>query len=156
MKIVFKNLAIVTVFILFSQSLFSQKVDDDKTIDRMKNGVKEFFIHNGEITKENNLGIGAFEIIDGSDLGYKKNGIYIIRTVYRTDGNDYLFFKNDKNFSILDFTDLKLVIGETINLLRDNSDKELLNYLKAVNKWYEESYLYPKNNKRVKFVKGKP
>ena len=155
MRIIFKITALAIALILFPQSMFSQKVDDDITIERMKKDIKEFFVQKGEITKENNLEIGAYEISDGSDLGYKKIGIYIIRTVYRTDGTDYLFFKNDTEYSILDFKDLKLVINEALILLRDKPDKELSSYLKAINKWYEESYLYKKNSSKIKFVKGK-
>lgn len=154
MKINFKNLATVILFLL-SHSMSSQKVDSIETIEKLKKEIKEFFIQKGEISKENNLGIGAYEITDGSDLGNKKIGIYIVRTEYRTDGEDYLFFKNDKDYTINDFTDLKLIINQTLTLLNEKSDKEIFDYIKAINKWYEESYLHKKNHKKLKFVSGK-
>jgi hypothetical protein len=155
MIIIFKKTALAITVMLFSPFMFSQKIDDEATIEKMKKDIREFFVSNGEITKENKLGIGAYEITDGSELGYKKTGIYIIRTVYRTDGADYLFFKNDKEYSIVDFKDLKLIVNKTLTLLKDKPDLELFSYLEAINKWYEGSYLYKKNSSKIKFVKGK-
>lgn len=153
MKINLRITGSLIFFLTICQSVLCQKVDDDKTIEKMKNVVKEFFIKNGEITTENKLNIEAYEITDGTDFGYKQKGIYIIRTVYSTSGNDYLFFKNGKEYLILDFEDLKLIINKSLNLLKDRSDEEKFQYLKSILKWYEESYLYFKNKEGLKFNK---
>ncbi|WP_163409891.1 hypothetical protein [Flavobacterium ajazii] len=153
MKINLGNIVCLVFFLTIYQSALSQKVDDDETIRKMKNVIKEFFIKNGEITIENRLDIGAYEIIDGTELGYKNKGIYIIRTVYSTNGTDYLLFKNGKDFFILDFEDLKLIIDKSLNLLNDKPDKEIFDYLKAIIKWYEDSHLYFKNTGELKRIK---
>jgi hypothetical protein len=115
--------------------------------------VKEFFINIGEIDDKNNLGIDGREILDGSDLESNEKGIYLIRTVYRTDGTDYLLFKNGNLFEILSLDDFKIILNRTINFLSNDTDEKLLKYIPELTKWYIDN----KNNKPkgVKFISGK-
>lgn len=140
--------------VLCFQIAICQKVDDDKTIEKMNLAIKDFFIAKGEINSENKLGIGAWEITDKTELGNKEVGIYIIRTVYRTDGTDYLLLKNGKAYEILDFKDLKIILDKSIKLLKDKTDEELYLYVSNLMKWYDESYLYKKTKNKVIFIKG--
>ena len=113
---VFNKIFLISSFFCV-QVIFSQKIDDDKTIEKINSSIIDFFIVKGEIDNKNKLGIGAWEITDGSEIGYKEIGIYLIRTVYRTDGTDYLLLKNGENFEIVDFNDLKNVITKSTILL---------------------------------------
>ncbi|KOS06147.1 hypothetical protein AM493_08960 [Flavobacterium akiainvivens] len=116
----------------------------------MKAVVRNFFIAKGEIDDENKLDTAAYDICDGTDIGTKEKGIYVIRTVYRTDGNDYLFFKNGADFEILDFKDLQLLTNKTFDLYKGQTAEEIYNQLECLLKWYKETYLFKiKNKKKV-------
>jgi hypothetical protein len=149
-----KKITYCILGVLCFQFAICQKVDDDKTIEKMNLAIIDFFIAKGEINSENKLGIGAWEITDKTELGNKEVGIYIIRTVYRTDGTDYLLLKNGKAYEILDFKDLKIILDKSIKLLKDKTDEELYLYVSNLMKWYDESYLYKKTKNKVIFIKG--
>lgn len=133
------NLFILCLFTF--QFANSQKVDSEKTIEKINSAVKEFFISKGEIDSKNKLGIGAWEITDKTELGYKETGIYLIRTVYRTDGTDYLLLKKGEDFEIVDFKDLKNVIEKSIKLLNKKSEEELYFYMTKLLECYDGNYL---------------
>ena len=155
MKILeFKKAFFYVLCFLSFQISFGQKVDSDRTIRKIETAITDFFIAKGEINTEHKLGIGAYEITDEKELGYKEVGIYIIRTEYRTDGTDYLLLKNGENFEILDFKDLENVLNKSTKLLHNKSDEELYEYMSKLLKWYNESYLFSKDRK-IRFVTKK-
>ena len=148
---VFNRILLISSF-LFLQVIFSQKIDDDKTIEKINTSIKDFFISKGEIDNKNKLGIGAWEITDGSEIGYKEIGIYLIRTVYRTDGTDYLLLKNGENFEIVDFNDLKNVITKSTILLNNKTEEDYHLYISKILKCYDENYAFSKK-KTLRFEK---
>jgi hypothetical protein len=148
-----KKIIYCILSILCFQIASCQKVDENKTIEKMNLAIKDFFISKGEIDSENELGIGAWEITDKTELGNKEIGIYLIRTVYRTDGNDYLFLKNGENFEIIDFKDLKHLLDKSIKLLRDKTDEELSVYISKLMESYNGNYLWKKKNSRKVTIK---
>lgn len=150
-----KKITYSILSLLCFQIASSQKVDDDKTIEKMNLAIKDFFIAKGEIDSENKLGIGAWEITDKTELGNKEVGVYLIRALYRTDGTDYVFLKNGKNFEIVDFNDLKKLLDKSIELLKDKTDDELYVYISKLMESYDGNYLWKKkNSRRVTFKKG--
>jgi hypothetical protein len=148
-----RNIIVCVITILYSHYVTSQNVDDDKTIEKINTSIKEFFIAKGEIDSINKLGIGSYEITDGTYLGSKEVGIYIIRTVYRSDGTDYLLLKDGENFEILGFTDLKNVLNKSLKLLSSKSDEELNIYISKLSKYFDENYFRSKK-KRLNFKKS--
>jgi hypothetical protein len=94
--------------------------------------------------------MSVYDVIDGSELENYKESIYIIRVEYRTDGTDYLLFKNKYKYEILDFSNFKNVINKIFEFFPNESDEKLSKYIAAVNKWYED-YLYVKNSRRQKY-----
>lgn len=138
---------IVLLAILSSANLFAQKADDETTINNMKLEIRNFFVSKGEIDDKNQLEVRAINICDSTDLGFHVKGIYIIRTVYRTDGRDYFFFKNDKKFEILEIKNMKLAISKTLELFNDLPDEKLYVQLQCLLKWYDGSYLAIKKSR---------
>jgi hypothetical protein len=134
----------ISISILFiSFFALGQTKKQIKETPNIKKFVKEFFINNGEIDDQNKLDIEGKEILDGSDLDINLKGIYLIRTVYRTDGTDYLLFKNGELFEILPLDNFKIILNRTINFLSNESDEKLLRYIPELTKWYIDN----KNNK---------
>jgi hypothetical protein len=130
----------ISVSLLFLSVLsFGQGNDKEKANLNMKIAIKEFFVNTGEINEENKLEFEAKEILDGSDLEKNIKGIYLIRTVYRTDGIDYLLFKDGELFEIVPLDNLKIILNRTINLLSNDSDEKLLDYIPKLLKWYNDN-----------------
>jgi len=134
-------------FLLISMSAFSQKVDSDVQIKNMEIAIKQFLIEKGEINDENKLGIGVYDVTHRSELGKEKIGIYLIRAVYRTDGNDYILLKDDQDLEFFEFKDLRLILRKAMALLKDESDDELFIYINSISEYYEGSYLFIKNGR---------
>lgn len=141
----------VIIFLSFTDRTFAQT--DSKDIIKMKSAVKQFFIDKGEIDATNKLDVVSIDVTDGSELGNHEVGIYIIRTEYRTDGIDYLFFKNGKEFEIIDFNDLQLILSKTNQFLHKESDEKLLKYLEGLIRWYKDNLSVKNKNKKIKIVK---
>jgi hypothetical protein len=142
--------SVILIFLL-SLSATSQSLENKTSIEKMKVAIKQFFIKNGEIDKKNGLDIEARELLDGSDIGSKVKGIYLIRTVYRTDGTDYLFFKNGEDFEIVDLNDLKIILNKSILLFKDEPDSTLIEYIPELIKWYKDDKTT--HTKKIKFLK---
>ncbi|KRD08248.1 hypothetical protein ASE21_16295 [Flavobacterium sp. Root901] len=139
------------IIYLLSLSATSQSLENKTSTGKMKVAIKEFFIKNGEIDKQNGLDIEARELLDGSDIGSKAKGIYLIRTVYRTDGTDYLFFKNGEDFEIVALNDLKIILNKSILLFKDESDSTLMEYIPELIKWYKDDKTA--HTRKTKFLK---
>lgn len=143
MKKQIKPLKILFIAIFINCMPIYSQTYDAKQILKIKVAIKNFFISKGEIDKQHQLDIKAIHIIDSTDIGNYKKGIYIIRTVYRTDGNDYLLYlKDNLDYEIVDFKDLKLIMSKAINLYGGSTDGELFNYLKSLLNWYEKDYFH--------------
>jgi len=140
------------VLLFLSNFISVQAIDNAQTIERMKSSINQFFVDNGEIDSKNKLTATAFEITDKSELGYKKKGIYIIRTVYRTDGNDYVFFKNDLDYEIISFQQLAPILNKTTLLLANEADEVLINYIHKVIEWYKGT---KKLSRKLKLIHGR-
>lgn len=137
---------VINVMFFFMLLLFSEKFKAQGTVE-MKAFVKEFFIKNGEINENNKLDVSFINIINGKDLEDSDYGIYIIRTVYRTDGNDFLFFKNKNNYEIVDFDNLKTLVMKTANLFKESSDDIFLKNLERIITLYNENKKFEENSR---------
>jgi hypothetical protein len=144
--------SMIIIFLLLSRNVTSQNLENEASTQKMKVAIKQFFIQNGEIDEKNGLDIEAREIVDGSDIGRNIKGIYLIRTVYRTDGVDYLFFKNGKKFEIVSLKDLKIILSKSIFLFKDEPDSKLLEYIPELIKWYKDDKI--SYSRKTKFLKN--
>lgn len=140
------------ILLFLSNFIFGQVIDDVQTIECMKSSINQFFVDNGEIDSENKLTTTVFEITDKSELGHKKTGIYIIRTVYRTDGNDYVFFKNDQDYEIISFQKLAPILNRASLLLENESDEVLINYINKIIEWYKGT---KRLSRKLKLILGR-
>jgi hypothetical protein len=143
-------ISFITLFISFFAICQTEKVMNDNS--SIKIAVKEFFFNNCEIDIHNKLDVEGKEILDGSELGINTKGIYLIRTVYRTDGRDYLLFKNGDLFEILPLDNFKIILNRTINFLSNDTDEKLLKYIPELTKWYIDNL---KNKQQGIILRGK-
>lgn len=143
-------LTIISVFCFYP--MFSQKGND---IIVMKKAMVDFFTSKGEINENEKLGVLTWEITDKSPLSAdRKKGIYLIRTDSRSDGTDYLFFKNGDAFEIIGLGDLKTILKKTIILFEEETDETLALYVPKIMFWYNDGQKN-RRNRNVKFVEKK-
>ena len=152
-KIIMKLKTILTIIsVFYFYPMFSQKGND---IIVMKKAMVDFFTSKGEINENEKLGVLTWEITDKSPLSAdRKKGIYLIRTDSRSDGTDYLFFKNGDAFEIIGLGDLKTILKKTITLFEEETDETLALYVPKIMFWYNEGQRN-RRNRNVKFVEKK-
>jgi len=141
----------ITAIVILGMSGHAQTLTDTSSVQRIRKNIELFLISKGEIENSNQSNFATTEIVDGSDLGMHKKGIYLIRADYRSNGSDYLLYKNGDKFEILDMKNYKTILSKSIELFGDDPDKVLLKYIPELTKWYNDGKV--NEHKKVKFVK---
>lgn len=132
------KLIFLLIIFLIPNNIEAQKSEMDSII-------KQFFIKNGEIDVNNKLGISAKNILNGSEIGNEDVGIYVIRTLYSTEGKDYLFFRNKDHHEILSFDDLKKIVEKTGMFFEGKTDELFLKNLESVISLYHKNKIFNKS-----------
>jgi len=114
------------LILLLTIPVFSQNKNE---IEYINNEIKSFFIKKGEITKDEDINIVSFEVLTNKSIGFKNQGIYIIRTVFTSSGHDYLLYKKDRNYEIIGFDDLGAIVNKTYNFFNQQINKKTIKYI---------------------------
>lgn len=131
----------IIMFIVFL-TLLSIPNNAEAQKSEMDSIIKQFFIENGEINAQNKLDISAKNIISENEYKDDDPGIFLIRTIYSTEGKDYLFFSNKNHHEILSFDDLKKIVETTAKFFEGKTDQLFLKNLESVLSLYHKNNIY--------------
>lgn len=152
------NKILLLSVLLLNTLVYSQKVDDEKLVTKIKTDVTQFFIQQRILSKtdvKNSLDyVFINQIPDGQVIGYSKNGVYLIG-VNQSHSDKHILIKEGSVYTIYDlkYVDkvLKAVIG--FSAVNGIDSKTMLGYIKLIIQRYEDNYEYeyasikPKDNK---------
>lgn len=123
---------------------YSQKVDDDALIAKIKNDVAIFFVGQGVLEKgDSPKNVFVTEIIDDKVLGYNTNGIYGIG-VFQSHSRKHILIKENTTYKIYDLKHIDQALKAVIDysLRHKLDDNKMLTYIKNVIQKYDDNYNY--------------
>ena len=135
----------ILILILFTCiSAYSQKVDDDALIDKIKNDVTSFFVGQGVLEKGDSIkNVFVTEIFDEKVLGYNVNGIYGIG-VFQSHSKKHILIKENTTYKIYDLKQIDQALKAVIDYSLQNKldENKMLLYIKNVIQKYDDNYNY--------------
>jgi len=130
---------LLSISVLFlNLQLSAQKVDDDKTINKIATHAIEYLLKTGDLKaevgwKDYDGRVHILELSDNTALGYKKVGIYRV-LVSTSHTKKYLLLKSNKRYKILDTDNFGEVLKSISSFLLKHNipDEEKVIYVEVL------------------------
>jgi hypothetical protein len=140
-----RYISVLSFSLITYLSVYSQKVDTDSTLFKIKIVVNDFFIKQGLLDKslrgDTIYNTFAYEIVEKKVIGYNRNGIYRIG-VFQSHTNQHILIKENDSIKIFDLKDLDLLLRELLDyrIRYDIEMRKMLPYFLEIIELYKYQY----------------